>query len=171
MLRSSPAFLFLLRTRPPKFLKLVPPRDYPAAPSLRSRSKKKLDPGADYRDINLNPSARSGSGISPPPSAPGVGSSVFYGSSACSLFAKTSTSEVFTPVPPKDDPAAPSVRSRSKKKRGGHKKGSCSERTPRVGSSELTLKTLNESPPKGLFPRFRSGALQGAPKDYYYYFE
>jgi hypothetical protein len=148
MFRGSPAFLFLLRTRSSNFIKPVPPSDYPAAPSLRSRSKKKLDPAADYKEINLKPSARSGS--SPPPSAPGVDSSVFNGPSSCSLFATTSTSEVFRHVPPKDDPAAPSVRSRSKKKRSGHKKGSCSERTPRIGSSEPTSKFSSSRPPKGL---------------------
>jgi hypothetical protein len=60
---------------------LVPPKD---------------DSAADDKDIDLKPSARSGS--SPPPSAPSCGSSMLCGSSAFPLFATTSASEVHSPV-------------------------------------------------------------------------
>jgi hypothetical protein len=60
----------------------VPPKGDLAAPSVRSRSKKKRNPAADDKSIDLKPSARSGS--SPPPSAPGGDSSFFRGLTATS---------------------------------------------------------------------------------------
>jgi hypothetical protein len=52
----------------------VPPKDRPAAISVRSRFKKKQGPAASNKEINLKPFARSGS--SPPLSAPGGDSSM-----------------------------------------------------------------------------------------------
>jgi hypothetical protein len=91
----------------------------------------------DDKDIDPKPHARSGS--SPPPCASGGDSSVFCGLSAISLLATNSTFEVLPSAPPKDGQAAPSVHSRSKKKRDGHKKGSGLVRPPppRIGCSDL----------------------------------
>jgi hypothetical protein len=53
-----------LRPQPQNFSTCAAKED-PAAPSVRSRSKKNRDPAAEDKDINLKPSTRSGN--SPPP--------------------------------------------------------------------------------------------------------
>jgi hypothetical protein len=70
----------------------VPPKDDPAEPTT------------DDKDINPQPSARSGS---PSPSAPGGDSTMFNGSPAKPSIATTAAPEVSQSVPPKDDPTEP----------------------------------------------------------------
>jgi hypothetical protein len=125
MFYASPAFSLLSTTSVSEVYLAVPPKD---------------DPEADDRDIKLKPSARSGS--SPPHSAPGGYSSMFCGSSAISLCATTSASEVSPPVSLKDGQAAPSARFRSKKKRD-----------PAADDKDINLKPSTRSASKPVPPK------------------
>jgi hypothetical protein len=79
LIKSSATFIFATTSTSEVSPPVLPKGDL-EAPSVRSRFKKKRDPAADEKDIDFKPSVRSGS--SPTPSAPGDGSSIFFGSSA-----------------------------------------------------------------------------------------